>query len=102
MQVFNEDMLLPVARATRLLAQQCDAVAALAALARAVLDDAGNQLFGGGDRLGTGTVRFDNQNVPIRQRIELARVHEAGGDRLDLKASRNGGDRKSTRLNSSH
>src|SRR3546814_1709941 len=90
MQVFNEDMLLPVARATRLLAQQCDAVAALAALARAVLDDAGNQLFGGGDRLGTGTVRFDNQNVPIRQRIELWRVHEAGGVRLALMVRLNG------------
>ena len=91
-QALQEDVLHPAA-GTRVPAQQRDAVAALAALAGAALDEAGDKLLGRGHRLLARTVGLDDQHVAVGQRQQLARMLEAVGDLLDLQAGRDGGVR---------
>jgi hypothetical protein len=87
-QALQEHVLHPFAR-RRVLAQQRDAVAALAALAGTALDQAGDELLGRGHRLLARAVGLHDQHVAVGQRQQLAGVLEVVGDLLDLQA---GGD----------
>ncbi|KAG1534047.1 hypothetical protein G6F50_015673 [Rhizopus delemar] len=66
--------------------QQGDPIAALAGLARTGLHLAGDPLLGRGDRFFTGAVAFHHQHIAIGQGQQAPRVHQVGGDALDLQA----------------
>ncbi|VZR26380.1 Uncharacterised protein [Escherichia coli] len=85
MQALDVDVLGPGVGARRA-AQQRDAIAALAGLARARLHLAGDPLLGCGDRLFAGAIAFHHQYIAVGQGQQPARVLQVGGDALDLQA----------------
>ena len=89
-QAIQEDsaqLRLPVAIGV---AQQGNAVAARGACAGPI-DDRTSKVILGPEIYGRRRIGFDHQDVAVGQRVDDARVHEAGRDRLDLQPARNGG-----------
>ena len=79
----------PQGRLALAIAQERDPVAALRAGAGIALDHAHDVILGPIDRR-LRAVAFDHQHIAVRQGEDRARMLEAGGERGDLKARRDG------------